>query len=112
MATVLLGNVAPIQAPVGTSVAVNGEVVAAPEPVENTLGEKTIVLVETPDYDAEGQLIPLDRKLAEVRNAFALHAASPAAWVEGHDDFFNQAVSQVFGCPVGRPADWDGVQEA
>lgn len=107
MATVLLGNTSPVQAPVGTSVAVNGEQVAAPAPVESTLDEKTIVLVETPDFDSDGQAVPLDKKLAEVRHAFAVHSADQADWVEGHDEFFTLAVSQVFDCAVGRPDGWD-----
>lgn len=112
MATVLLGNTSPIQAPVGTSVVINGEQVTAPEPVESTLAEKTIVLVETPDADAEGQTIPLDKRLAEIRSAFAVHSSAPAVWVEGHDEFFTQAVAQVFSCPIGRPDDWDASPEA
>jgi hypothetical protein len=99
MATVLLGSTSPRQAPVGTSVAVNGE---ASEPVEDApVAGKSVVLIETPDDEG------LDKQLAEVRNAFRLHSHEDAAWVEGGDDFFAKAVSQVFNCPVGRPDDWD-----
>lgn len=99
MATVLLGSTSPRQAPVGTSVSVNDE---APESVEDApTSGKSVVLIATPVDQ------PLDKKLAEVRNAFRLHSHEDAVWVEGHNDFFNQAVSQVFNCPVGRPDDWD-----
>lgn len=108
MATVYLGNNAPVQAPLGTSVKVNGE---SDGPAPEVLEGKTIVVIQTPDTDSEGNPIPLDKKLTEVRNAFAVHSAGSAVWVEGHDDFFNQAVAQVFGAQVGRPADWDAPEE-
>lgn len=104
MATVLLGSTSPQRPSEGTSTSVNGE------PVETTtddLPSKTVVLIETPDTDVEGNPIPLDKKLSEIRNALALHSQNGAEWVEGVDEDFTKNVSQTFNCQVGRPDGWD-----
>jgi hypothetical protein len=102
MATVLLGSTSPRTAPEGTSVSVNNETVAVDE---NAPKGKSVVLIETP------QGAPLDKQLLEVRNAFALHSNSDAVWIEGHDEFFCKAVSQMFvDCKIGRPSDWDAAE--
>lgn len=97
MATVLLGNLNPVEAVPGLSVRVNDE---TGETGPKVVGH-TVVLISTPD-DA-----PLDKQLSEVRNAFAVHSSDKPVWVEGGDEFFVKAVSQTFSIPVGRPADWD-----
>ena len=104
MATVLLGSTSPQRPPEGTSASVNGE------PVETTtesLPSKTVVVIETPDTDIEGNPIPLDKKLSEIRNALSLHSQNGAEWVEGMDEDFTRAVSQTFNCSVGRPDGWN-----
>lgn len=105
MATVYLGSTAPITPEPGTQATVNG---AAPKLNQNAdLPAQTIVIIDTPDLDDHGNKIPLDKKLNEIRTAFALHSEKSAAWVEGADQGFTSAVSQVFDCPVGRPNGWD-----
>lgn len=104
MALVLLGSDSPKTPATGLQVTVNGDAVSS-EDVD--LPSRTTVLIETPDMDLQGQPIPLDKKLSEVRNAFALHSDGDAAWVEGIDVGFTDAVSQIFNCPIGRPQDWD-----
>lgn len=104
MATVLLGNKSPIVTPPGTSVVVNGQ---APEQAVPDVPKQTIVIIDTPELDVEGNAIPLGKRLTEIRNAFRTHSDAEAAWVEGHDDFFTKAVAQEFSCPIGRPSDWD-----
>jgi hypothetical protein len=104
MATVLLGSESPKAPQSGTQANVNGEAAKSDETV--SLPERTLVLIDTPDVDAEGNKVPLDKRLQEIRNAFALHSESGAAWVEGEDENFTNSVSQVFDCPVGRPDSW------
>lgn len=109
MATVLLGSEAPKAPAMGTQASVNGEATKNDETVQ--LPAKTVVLIDTPDLDDEGNKIPLDKKLQEIRNAFALHSDQGASWVEGADEGFTGAVSQVFDCEVGRPDGWDDASE-
>lgn len=109
MATVLLGSESPKAPAEGTQTSVNGEEVKSDESVQ--LPARTIVLIDTPDVDLEGNKVPLDKKLMEIRTAFALHSDAPAKWVEGVNEGFTAAVSQVFDCPVGRPDNWDEEQE-
>ena len=97
MPTVLLGNTSPIELPQGTTAIVNDEVGER----SASIGGKTEVLIVTPDDQ------PLDKKLVEVRNAFRMHSTDDAVWVEGSDEFFNEAVAQSFGCSIGRPSDWN-----
>jgi hypothetical protein len=105
MSTVLLGSEAPKAPELGTQASVNGEEVESDLNVD--LPARTIVLIDTPDFDADGNKVPLDKKLMEVRNAFALHSSDGASWVEGEESGFTGAVGQVFDCEVGRPNDWD-----
>jgi hypothetical protein len=102
MATVLLGNLNPVEAVPGLSVRVNDE---ATDSGPAVVGH-TIVMIVTPDE------APLDKQLTEVRNAFSVHSTDKPVWVEGGDEFFTKAVSQTFGIPVGRPADWDAPEAA
>jgi hypothetical protein len=108
MATVLLGTNSPKSAPLGTSASVNGEQV--PSQKGPNLPDHTVVLIETPDVDGAGNPVPLDKRLSEIRTAFALHSGEAAAWVEGSDVDFTKNVSQVFNCSVGRPSGWDTPQ--
>lgn len=105
MASVLLGSTTPRDAALGTSVSVNGE--SAKEDNGTNMPEQTVVLIDTPEVDNEGNTIPLDKQLTEIREAFALHSKEPAAWVEGTDEEFTKMVSKVFGCDVNRPDAWD-----
>lgn len=105
MSTVLLGSEAPKAPAQGAQASVNNEGVKSDESV--SLPARTAVLIDTPDLDSEGNKIPLDKKLLEIRNAFALHSDKTASWVEGTEKGFTDAVSQVFDCKVGRPDDWD-----
>jgi hypothetical protein len=101
MATVLLGSNAPLAPAIGLQATKNGE---RPQSDPNAkLPSQTMVIIDTPDTDDFGRKIPLDKKLNEVRSAFALHSKEPASWVEGADEGFTSAVSQVFDCQVGRP---------
>jgi hypothetical protein len=109
MSTVLLGSEAPKAPELGTQATVNGE--EAKSDQSTNLPERTVVIIDTPDFDTEGNKVPLDKKLMEIRNAFALHSSDAAAWVEGADDVFTGAVSQVFDCEVGRPGDWKPAAE-
>jgi hypothetical protein len=34
------------------------------------------------------------------------HSRQPAAWVESNDSELALALSEHFGCPIGRPQDW------
>lgn len=110
MATVFLGNTSPRNVPEGTQVHVNDEHVGGDqgEPVQG----KTIVVIETPDFDAEGKKVGIGKKLLEIKNAFRVHSVEGVpAWVEAHDQDFAQTVADEFGCDVGRPEDWDPKQE-
>jgi hypothetical protein len=99
MPSVLLGNTSSKTPAPG--VAVNGEGESTP------LEGKTILHIDTPDFDAYDKPISLDKQLGEVRFAFGIHSDGGPAWVEGGDAFFAQAVARSFNCPIGRPTDWD-----
>lgn len=95
MPTVTLGNVAPVDAQAGITVGdEETETVALPVPHAETL-----VVVDC--------ALPLVDQLREVDNVWRLHSTEPPAWVEGVDEVFVGALAQNFGCPVGKPADWE-----
>ena len=104
MGTVLLGSTTYVEPPSGVSVVVNDAPVTPTS--KQPVSEKVIVSVITPDFDVQDNPVPLDTQLGEVRTALGVWSLR-AIWVEGHDDFFNQAVSQSLDIPVGRPSDWD-----
>lgn len=91
-----LGNSNAIEPQVGTNVvSPQGEDSSAPAPVE--ISGDQITTIEVPD----GR--PLDEALPEIKTVWFLHSTGRPQWVEGNNDLLVAAVSNVFGCPVGRP---------
>jgi hypothetical protein len=96
MPTIVLGNTAPIQA-----VKVDDESTAVERVARPDLG-KTITTFDVPDSVGVGEA------LQTVSSVFASHHSDEKpAWVESDDEVVAQALSREFGCPVGRPNDWD-----
>lgn len=105
MATVFLGNTSPREVPEGTQVHVNDQHVGGEQ--GSAQEGRSIVVVVTPDHDAEGKKLGLGKQLLEIKNAFRIHSGDTPAWVESHDEDFAKLVADEFDCEVGRPDDWD-----
>jgi hypothetical protein len=96
MPTIVLGNTAPIQAVKADDGSTAVERVPRPD-----LGN-TVTTFEVPDSVGVGEA------LQTVSSVFASHHSDEKpAWVESDDEVVAQALSREFGCPVGRPNDWD-----
>lgn len=101
MPTIVLGNTAPIQA-----VKVDDESTAVERVPRPDLG-KTVTTFDVPDSVGVGEA------LQTVSSVFASHHSDEKpAWVESDDEVVAQALSREFGCPVGRPNDWDAAPAA
>jgi hypothetical protein len=96
MATIVLGNTAPVQ-----PVKVDDKTDAITRVARPDLGN-TITTFEVPDS------VGIGVALQTVSSVFASHHSdAPPAWVESDDKVVAEALSRQFGCPVGRPNDWD-----
>ena len=90
---ILLGNSSAIESPPGTSVtSPDGEASTAGEPKELPGDRITTFHIAS----------PFDEALAEVKASWRLHSTGKPTWVEGDDEFFVEAISRTFGCPIGR----------
>lgn len=48
------------------------------------------------------------RTLTHADGSWDAHSSTSPAWVESNDADLAQSLGYFYGCPVGRPADWDG----
>lgn len=97
MPRVELGNTAPIQ-PIKLS---EDETAVVREPLEGV--DRTETVFHLPDEWDFANMIDTVRKVYASH-----HSDDHPAWVESDDDVLAQALSRDFGCPIGRPADWNG----
>lgn len=96
MPTIVLGNTAPIEA-----VKANDETDAVTRVARPDLGNQ-ITTFNVPDNIGVGEA------LQTVSSIFASHHSdNKPSWVESDDEVVAQVLSREFGCPVGRPNDWD-----
>lgn len=89
MATAWLGNKAPL------------ELDKAGNPLSGKLITKIGNIHE--DDDLEAQM----RTITHADGLWPRVSFAPAAWVECDDPKLEKALAEHFGCPIGRPDDWE-----
>lgn len=61
-----------------------------------------------PCYPLDRAMLALTHDSPEYRGAWRAHSTAPRPdWVESDSPELAAALSAHFGCPIGRPADWD-----
>lgn len=95
MATISLGNVAPISK---LTIPETGERVVVPEA---HLDQSTTIIQIPPDFAFDEALTTITKQL------WPHMSAAPPAWVDGDDPELVAAVAASFKCPQGEPEGWE-----
>lgn len=74
-------------------------------PIFRTYDHHAVTDMTLPDTWSEDEKF---RQITHVDGFWPAMSAAKPAWVESDDDAFASALSIFYGCPVGRPSDWDG----
>lgn len=94
MATIILGNTAPIEA-------VKVDNTTAIERIPRPDLGNTVTIFDVPNNIGAGET------LTTVSSIFkSHHSNSNPAWVESDDEILALALGREFSCPIGRPEDW------
>ena len=101
MPVVRLGNAAPKHQ---VTRVVDGEVAAVDEPLDGN----RVTTVHVPDSYTRQEAI---RTVSHDDGVWKRHSAAPGPdWVESDDEDLAAALGLIYGCRVGRPDDWEGLE--